>query len=195
MQPPAFACPSLSAAPQRLYRGRWCLFPGLFLGKLRHKGGKQLAPELRSGCGCRSWSGSGSGSPKSRGGTSGLTISPLFLWPWRGPCILCGCHCGRAGMLGAIVIPTVHPLPGMLEGLWATRDPRAADLTRAHPPSHQSPWDLVFFAVFSPYPNAGVSSGICYLIAPFCLLPLPYPASALILQHQLCLLPPEEQIR
>lgn len=91
------------------YRGRWYLFPGLFSGKLRHKDGKQLALESRLGGGC-CWSWScraglgarfGSGSPKSRGGTPGLTISHLFPWCRRGPCMLHGYHSKCAGRPGA----------------------------------------------------------------------------------------------
>lgn len=83
---------------------------------------------------------------------------------------------GDAWSKAGVAIPTVHPLPGVLEGAWAVGELRAGDLSQAHPPHPPIPLGFGLFAFLSPYSDAGISSGICYLIPPFCLLPLPYPA-------------------
>lgn len=144
-QPTAFACPGLSTAPQTRYRGRWYLFPGLFSGKLRHKDGKQRALEssLGGGC-CWSWScraglGACLGQALQNQGTDYFSPFPVVpAWPLHAPRVPQQ-TCWDAWSKAGIAIPTGHPLPGLLEGVWDVRELRAADLSRARVPPHPNP--------------------------------------------------------
>lgn len=65
-------------------------------------------------------------------------------WPLHAPWVPQQ-TCWEAWSKAGIAIPTVLPLPGLLEGAWAIRELRAADLTQACVSPHPNPIGLCSF--------------------------------------------------
>lgn len=78
-------------------------------------------------------------------GTDYFSPFPMVpAWPLHAPRVPQQ-MCWEAWSKAGIAIPTVHPLPGLLEGAWAVRELRAADLSWARVCPHPNPTGFCSF--------------------------------------------------